>query len=66
MNAEEYLEHAEECECLAATAKLDTNKRALLESAKMWRRLAGRAKDDAGSDSVFKPQMHLKSAKNKA
>jgi hypothetical protein len=35
MNAEEYIEHAEECERLAAIAKLETNKRVLLDVAKV-------------------------------
>jgi hypothetical protein len=40
MTADDYLKHAEECERLAALAELDSNKRALLQSAEMWRRLA--------------------------
>jgi hypothetical protein len=40
MTAEDYLKHAEECERLAALAELNSNKRALLQSAEMWRRLA--------------------------
>ena len=40
MTAEEYLEHAEECDRLAAIAKLAMNREALLTSAVMWRKLA--------------------------
>ena len=43
------MDNAEECEHLAAIAKLKTNKRALLESAEMWRRLAERAEGGAGN-----------------
>ena len=50
MTAEEYLQHAEECDRLAAMAQLDANKRALLASAEMWRKLAtdGARSDGAG------------------
>jgi hypothetical protein len=40
MTSEECVEHAEECEFFARLAKLEANKRALLESAAMWRQLA--------------------------
>lgn len=52
MTAEDYLKHAEECERLAALAELDSNKRALLQSAEMWRRLAaaGQPTDRAAED----------------
>ena len=50
MTAEEYLEHAEECERFAAMAKLVSNRNALLASAVMWRSLAAdaKARDGAG------------------
>ena len=48
MTAEDYLKHAEECERLAALAELDSNKRALLQSAEMWRRLAAAGTPDRG------------------
>jgi hypothetical protein len=50
MSSEEYLKHAEECEILAAMARLDANKRALLESAAMWRSLANATTPGDGSD----------------
>jgi hypothetical protein len=52
MTAEEYLEHAEECDRLAAIAKLALNKDALLASPVMWRKLAAEATrgEDAGAE----------------
>jgi hypothetical protein len=44
VTAEEYLEHAEECERFAAMAKLVSNRNALLASTMMWRSLAADAK----------------------
>ena len=52
MTAEEYLKHAEECERLAALAALDTIKRTLLESAEMWRKMAGAGKPKDGADAA--------------
>jgi hypothetical protein len=49
MTAEEYLEHAEECDRLAAIAKLAKNREALLTSAVMWRKLAA---DPARNDGA--------------
>jgi hypothetical protein len=46
MTAEDYLQHAEECERLAALANLRANRHALLASAEMWRKLAADAKGD--------------------
>ena len=46
---EEYLLHAEECEHLASLAKLEFNRRALLASAAMWRKLADDAKPGDGA-----------------
>ena len=43
MDAEDYLEHAEECRCLAAIARLVRNREALLASAVMWQKLAAQA-----------------------
>jgi hypothetical protein len=56
MTPKEYESHAEECDHLADLAVLDANKRALLASAVMWRKLAtaGRPKDGA-ADDLAKP-----------
>jgi hypothetical protein len=53
MTSEECLKHAEECEQLAAMAKLPSNQKALAASAVMWRKLAAnsRAIDGAGPDA---------------
>lgn len=47
-----YLKHAKECERLAALAEPAANKRALLASAEMWRKLAAAesSKDGAGGN----------------
>jgi hypothetical protein len=51
MTRQEYLEHAADCETLAAQAKLVSIKQALLTSAQMWRKMAAArtSGDDAGS-----------------
>jgi hypothetical protein len=49
MTAEEYLEHAEECDRLAAIAKLAKIREALLASAVMWRKLAADATSGDGA-----------------
>lgn len=51
MTQEEYLKHAEECERLADMAKLNANRRALLSSAEMWRKMAADAKGDGARSS---------------
>jgi hypothetical protein len=51
MTPEEYLQHAEECERLAALANLKANRQALLASAVMWRKLADDAKGDGAGPS---------------
>lgn len=55
MTYEEYLQHAEECERLAETATLPSNRHSLLSAAEMWRRMAADAKprDGAGPDPVL-------------
>jgi hypothetical protein len=53
MTLKEYLKHADECDRLAALAKLDANKHALRQSAEMWRRLAAAGSiqsDGTGTD----------------
>jgi hypothetical protein len=54
MTHQEYLQHADECEQLAAVAKLPSNREALLASAAMWRKLAAdtrpEGKDGAGAN----------------
>jgi hypothetical protein len=56
MTYDEYLKHADECERLAESAELPTNRHSLLSAAAMWRRLAADAKprDGAGSNPVVK------------
>jgi hypothetical protein len=53
VTSEECLKHAEECEQLAAMAKLPSNQQALLASATMWRNLAAdtKAADGAGKNA---------------
>jgi hypothetical protein len=55
VTSEECLKHAEECEQLAAMAKLPSNQQALLASATMWRNLAAdtKAADGAGPIPVL-------------
>jgi hypothetical protein len=55
MTYEEYLQHADECERLAATATLPSNRHALLSAAEMWRKMATDSKpsDGAGSNPVL-------------
>ena len=54
MTYEEYLQHAEECERLAAAATLPSNRRALLSTAEKWRRMADSGPHDgAGSNAVM-------------
>jgi hypothetical protein len=55
MTHEEYLQHADECEWLAAMAKLPSNQHALLSAAEMWRKMAAdlRPRDGAGSNPVL-------------
>lgn len=50
MTSEKHLQHADECERLAAMAKLEAIWQALLSSAEMWRKLAAdtKAGDGAG------------------
>jgi hypothetical protein len=55
MTAEEYVQHAEECEHLAAMAKLGANRHALLSSAEMWRKMAADA--TAGDGAGPRPQI---------
>ena len=43
MTYEEYVQHAEECERLAETATLPSNRHALLSAAEMWRKMAADA-----------------------
>ena len=52
MTYEEYLQHAEECEQLAETATLPSNRYSLLSAAEMWRRMAAdmEPRDGAGSN----------------
>ncbi len=49
MTYEDYLEHAEECERLAAAATLPSNRHSLLSAAEMWRKLAADAKPNDGA-----------------
>jgi hypothetical protein len=49
MTSQDYLQHAEECERLAALAKLAANRQALLSSAEMWRKLAADPKPGDGA-----------------
>lgn len=39
MTNQEYLQHAEECDRLAAMARLASTKAAMLDTARMWRSL---------------------------
>jgi hypothetical protein len=52
MTYEEYLQHADECERLAESTTLPSNRHSLLPAAEMWRRMAAGAKprDGAGLD----------------
>ena len=50
MTYEEYLQHAEECERLAAAAMLPSNRHSLLSTAEKWRRIANsKPGDGAGA-----------------
>jgi hypothetical protein len=60
MFADEYVEHAQECECLAAIARLVRNREALLASAVMWRKLASEAAQADGAKA--KPSIQSASA----
>jgi hypothetical protein len=55
MTYEEYLQHADECERLAESATLPSNRHSLLSAAEMWRRMAADAKprDGAGLNPVL-------------
>lgn len=55
MTYEEYLQHADECERLAESATLPSNRHSLLSAAEMWRRMAADAKahNGAGSNPVI-------------
>ena len=52
MTYEEFLKHAEECERLAGTATVPSNRHALLSAAEMWRKLAADTKPRDGADQV--------------
>jgi hypothetical protein len=54
MTYEEYLQHAEECERLAAAAMLPSNRHSLLSTAEKWRRMANsKPYDGAGSNPAM-------------
>ncbi|GEP61867.1 hypothetical protein RSO01_90330 [Reyranella soli] len=55
MTYEEYLKHADECERLAESPTLPSNRHSLLSAAEMWRRMAAHAKphDGAGLHPVL-------------
>jgi hypothetical protein len=54
MTYEEYLQHAEECERLAAAATLPSNRHSLLSTAEKWRRMAdSKPHDGAGLHPVL-------------
>ena len=52
MTYEEFLEHAEECERLAETARLPSNRHALLSAAEMWRKMAADIRPRDGRDQI--------------
>jgi hypothetical protein len=55
MTYEEYLQHAEECERLAAAATLPSNRQSLLSTAEKWRRMANsKPRDGEGSNPVMR------------
>ena len=49
MTYEEFLKHAEECEQLAETATLPSNRHALLSAAETWRKMAADTKPRDGA-----------------
>ena len=55
MTYEEFLQHADECERLARSAKLPSNRHSLLAAAEMWRKMAADIKpsDGAGPNPVL-------------
>ena len=61
MTQDEYLQHAEDCEQLAAIAKLEANRNALLASAEMWRQLAAVSTPGDGADTNHGQQVVSKS-----
>ena len=55
MTTEEFLKHAEECDRLAAMAKMEANRQALLASAEMWRKMAAHTTSDDGVATAPRP-----------
>lgn len=51
MTQEDYLKHADECERLASSASLPSNRQALLSAAEMWRKMAADMKSSKGAAS---------------
>ncbi|HET7715882.1 MAG TPA: hypothetical protein VFK86_09660 [Bauldia sp.] len=49
MTYEDYLHYADDCEWLAAMAKLPANRHALLSAAEMWRKMAADIKSSNGA-----------------
>ncbi len=54
-SAFECFQHAARCEQLAETARNDSIKAALLQTAKYWRKLGEQAKTDESTRQTFEP-----------